>query len=60
MLEKYVFPYIRKWCVVGGLCLAFPWVAYAQATENLVKHSECYIETSDGADKGASCCKCGI
>ena len=30
MLEKYVFPYIRKWCVVGGLCLAFPWVAYAQ------------------------------
>ena len=24
MLEKYVFPYIRKWCVVGGLCLAFP------------------------------------
>ena len=30
MLEKYVFPYIRKWCVVGGLCLAFPWVAYSQ------------------------------
>ena len=36
---------------VGCLC---------SATENLVKHSECYIETSDGADKGASCCKCGI
>ena len=29
MLEKYDFTYIRKWCVVGGLCLAFPWVAYA-------------------------------
>ena len=30
MLEKYIFPYIRKWCMVGGLCLAFPWVAFAQ------------------------------
>ena len=30
MLKKHVFSYIRKWCMVGGLCLAFPWVAYAQ------------------------------
>lgn len=30
MLEKYIFPYIRKWCMVGGLWLAFPWVAYYQ------------------------------
>ena len=30
MLEKYIFPYIRRWCMVGGLCLAFPWVAFAQ------------------------------
>lgn len=30
MLEKYIFPYIHKWCMVGELRLAFPWVAYYQ------------------------------
>ena len=55
MLEKYIFPYIRKWCMVGGLCLAFPWVAFAQQQKISLN-----IETGNGANKGTSVCKCGI
>ena len=60
MLEKYVFPYIRKWCVVGGLCLAFPWVAYAQQQKISLNIQNVTLKQAMGTDKGASCCKCGI
>ena len=38
----------------------FSVVAYAQQQKISLNIQKCYIETSDGADKGASCCKCGI
>ena len=30
MNENHLFSYIRKWCMVCGLCLIFPLIAYPQ------------------------------